>query len=142
LQFDIAFQMVLASRRFRARFAERVKSRGQTDSRWSALYMLSQHPEGLIQSELAELMGVQGPTLVRLLDALQENRLVSRHPAPGDRRANRIVIEEAGRQILLEIDAVASKLREEVFRKIPDEDLQVTLRSLELLSKSLEHARS
>jgi len=141
LEFDGAFNVVLASRRFRARFAERVKASGQTESRWSALYMLSAHPEGLIQSELAELMGVQGPTLVRLLDALEKLGLISRRPTPNDRRANRIVIEDAGRAVLEEIDEIAAKLRGEVFRKVSDDDMKATVRTLGILSKSLEAAR-
>lgn len=141
LEFDVAFNVVLASRRFRARFAERVKQSGQTEARWSALYMLAAHPEGLIQSELAELMGVQGPTLVRLLDALEKLGLISRHPTPNDRRANRLVIEDAGRAVLEEVDVIAAKLRAEVFRRVSDEDMKTTVRTLLTLSKSLEEAR-
>jgi MarR family transcriptional regulator, transcriptional regulator for hemolysin len=100
LQYEVAFKLALAARRFRARFAERVKSSTQTEARWSALYHLSREPRGLIQSELAERMGIQGPTLVRLIDALEAQSLVRRCSTPEDRRAKRVMILPAGEKMV------------------------------------------
>ncbi|OYX45721.1 MAG: hypothetical protein B7Y90_18465 [Alphaproteobacteria bacterium 32-64-14] len=138
LQIETFFKAALATRRFRARFAERVKSTSQTEARWSALYFLSNTPEGLIQSDLAERMGVQGPTLVRLLDALEAQQLVLRTEEPGDRRAKRVMIQPAGASIVAEVDAVAARMRDEVFSGVNDQDLATTLRVLDVVVSSLE----
>lgn len=138
LQLETFFKAALATRRFRARFAERVKSTSQTEARWSALYFLSHAPEGLIQSDLAERMGVQGPTLVRLLDALEAQELVKRTEAPGDRRAKRVKIQPAGESIIAEVDAVAAQMRDEVFAGVSDEDLATTLRVLDVIVSALD----
>jgi len=138
LQYDLAFVTVLAARRFRARFTERLKSQGQTDARWSALYILAEAPKGLIQADLAERMGVQSPTLVRLLDALERQGLIRRTSEPGDRRAKRVVIEEAGRQAVGGIDGVAARLRDEVFKGLTDEDLKNALYVLNRVAEALD----
>ncbi len=138
VQYDIAFKLALVSRRFRARFAERVKSSSQTEARWSALYQLAREPRGLIQSELAERMGIQGPTLVRLLDALEAQGLVRRLSVPEDRRAKRVIIKPAGKEMVREVDVVAAQLRDEAFAGIAMEDLCVTLRVLEKLGGTLD----
>lgn len=138
LLYDVAFKLALASRRLRARFTERLKSHDQTEARWSALYMLADAPSGLIQTELAERMGVEGPTLVRLLDALQAQGLISRRPSEHDRRAKVLVIEAAGRQLISEVDGVAAELRSEAFDGLSDADLRTTLRVLNLLALRLE----
>lgn len=144
LQIETFFRAALATRRFRARFAERVKSTSQTEARWSALYFLSHAPEGLIQSDLAERMGVQGPTLVRLLDALEAQHLVKRTEAAGDRRAKCVMIQPAGEAIIAEVDAVAAQMRDAVFAGVSDQDLATTMRVLDQVVSALEpeHVRS
>ena len=137
-QLGIMFRAALVTRRFRARFAEKVRSSAQTEARWSALYFLSHSPEGLIQTDLAERMGVQGPTLVRLLDALEEQGLVARRSAPEDRRVKRVVILPAGLEVVGEIDTVASDMRDSCFAGLSDEDLRTTLRVLDMVSHGLE----
>jgi MarR family transcriptional regulator for hemolysin len=140
LQYEVAFKLALVARRFRARFAERVKSSSQTEARWSALYQLAREPRGLIQSELAERMGIQGPTLVRLLDALEAQGLVCRLSTPEDRRAKRVMIQPAGEAMVKEVDVVAAQLREDTFAGVTIEELRITLQVLEKLGSALAPA--
>lgn len=137
LQYEVAIKLGLTSRRFRARFAERVKSSSQTEARWSALYQLSHEPGGLIQSELAERMGIQGPTLVRLLDALETQGLVQRFSTPEDRRAKRVIIQPEGERMVKEVDIVAAQLRDDAFTGLSMDELLVTLKVLDRLGLTL-----
>lgn len=137
-QLETFFRAAILTRRFRARFAERVKSTSQTEARWNALYHLSNAPQGLIQSDLAERMGVQGPTLVRLLDALEAQDLVRRTEAPGDRRAKLVLIQPAGERVIAEVDLIAAKMRDEVLAAVSDQDLTTTLRVLDIAVAALE----
>jgi MarR family transcriptional regulator for hemolysin len=137
LQFGVSFWVMQASRRWRARFTERMRDVGQTDARWSALYWLADAPGGLIQSELAERIGIAGPSLVKLLDILEAQGLVSRRIAPGDRRANVVLMEPAGRQALAEMDRIAEALRAEVFAGLSDSELCAALHVLEKLAARL-----
>lgn len=137
-QLETFFRAAILTRRFRARFAERVKSTSQTEARWNALYHLSNARQGLIQSDLAERMGVQGPTLVRLLDALEAQDLVRRTEAPGDRRAKLVLIQPEGDRIIAEVDLIAAKMRDEVLAAVSDQDLTTTLRVLDIAVAALE----
>lgn len=138
LQYDIAFRLAITARRFRARFAERAKTTSQTEARWTALYHLGREPGGLIQTELAERMGIQGPTLVRLIDALEAQGLVVRLSAPEDRRAKRVMIQPDGLRMVTEIDVVAAQLRTDAFAGIETDELLTTLKVLEKLNMALQ----
>ena len=141
LQLDLAYQIMLASRRWKARFTDLMKEEHQTDSRWSTLYFLADAPKGLTQSELAERLGIQGPTLVRLLDALERQGLVSRRALIGDRRAKLVFLEDEGRAVLTQIDQLAARLRDEVFSDFSDRDLLAASRMMERLCLRLDKAQ-
>lgn len=125
-EFEVVCRMVIAGRRWRSRLNERMKDHQQTDARWSALYGLSDSPDGVIQNELADRLGVKGPSLVKLLDALEAQGLVKRRAAAGDRRANQIVLEPRGREVLDEVDEIAAGLRAEMFAEFTDAELETT----------------
>ncbi len=138
IQFSVAFKIILVGRLWRARFIERAKAMGQTDARWTTLYMIADAKKGITQTDLAERVGVRGPTLVRLLDALEHQGLIFRDAASDDRRAKIISLRPKGRDVLAEIDRTAAQLRDELFATVSDEDLEATLRVLRTLSRQLE----
>ena len=51
---------------------ERLKDLGVTQARWFTMVCLQRGGGGLTQRELAHLMTIENPTLVRLLDSLEE----------------------------------------------------------------------
>jgi MarR family transcriptional regulator, transcriptional regulator for hemolysin len=141
-QFDLASALVMASHRFKTRFAERFKDQGQTLSRRNILSTLAATPEGMIQSELADRLGVQAPTMVKLLDGLERQGLISRQPVPGDRRAKLVVIEKAGLAVLSDIDGEASNMRNEMFQGVSDADLATVQSVLDIIVRRLDNAPS
>ena len=74
-------------RRWRTLLDARVKHLGLTQARWIALLHL-RHSGCRAQRDLADKIGVEGPTLVRLLDALQERGLIERLEALMGRRGS------------------------------------------------------
>jgi DNA-binding MarR family transcriptional regulator len=64
------------------------------------LYKLHAHGDSLRVTDLAELLGVDAPTVTRKIQQLERTELVSRHPDPDDRRATRIKLTRAGRRTL------------------------------------------
>lgn len=134
-QFNLIYKLVIAGRRWRARLSERLVGAGHTDATFSALYALASAPTGLNQTELAERMGVTGSSLVRLLDVLEMQGQIRREAMVGDRRANLIRLQPAGAEAVRELDAVADRLRDEIFDGISDERVtQLT----ELLDRLME----
>ena len=125
-EFEVVCKLIISGRRWRARFNEAMKGHQQTDARWGALYGLADSPDGVIQSELADRLGVKGPSLVKLLDALEAQGLVKRRAAAGDRRANEIVLQPLGRQVLAQVDEIAAELRSTIFAEFTDHQLETT----------------
>jgi MarR family transcriptional regulator, transcriptional regulator for hemolysin len=50
------------------------------------------------QHQLARALGIEGPTLTRHLDALEQAGLVVRNREPNDRRTVRVELTDAGRE--------------------------------------------
>jgi MarR family transcriptional regulator for hemolysin len=64
-----------------------------THLQWVVVQHIVEHP-GWRQTELADHMGIEGPSLVRVLDGLEHGGWVERRPCPDDRRAKRVYLKE------------------------------------------------
>ena len=65
----------------------------------SLLYKLHVHGDSRV-TDLADLLGIDAPTVTRKVQQLERDGLVARHPDPDDRRATRIQLTPAGRRTL------------------------------------------
>ena len=83
------------------------------------------------QKELARTMGIEGPSLVRLLDNLSEKKLIERRADPSDRRSKTIHLTAQAQPLLEELDQYAREVRSELFAEISDADLQTCVRVFE-----------
>ncbi|MBW7471860.1 MarR family transcriptional regulator [Marinobacter sp. M216] len=131
------FAVARVTRRWRKMLDERLKDLGVTQARWSTMVYLDKGGEGLTQRELASLMAIENPTLVRLLDSLEQQGLIERRPCPNDRRARRLHLTSAGRAFMDDLSERAEKLREQMLEGISDEDIECTVR---VFHKILENA--
>lgn len=75
-----------------------------------ALYYLFESDEGLVQRELAERIGIEGPTLVRLLDAMERDGWVIRVPSPNDRRQKVVKVTPKAQAAFAAMDETAREL--------------------------------
>jgi len=127
-QEAFGFQLGRLSRWWRSRLDEELKPLGLTQARWIVLVHLSRGGENMTQTELARFVEVEGPTLVRVLDALEEQDLIVRRPCDDDRRAKSILLTAKGRGLIARIDDVAAGLRRDLLAGIPTEELEQCLR--------------
>ncbi|WP_417565340.1 MarR family transcriptional regulator [Marinobacter sp.] len=131
------FAVARVTRRWRKMLDERLKDLGVTQARWSTMVYLEKGGEGLTQRELASLMAIENPTLVRLLDSLEQQGLIERRPCPNDRRARRLHLTDAGRAFMDDLSGRAEVLREEMLKGISDEEIECTVK---VFHKILENA--
>jgi MarR family transcriptional regulator for hemolysin len=80
------------------------------------------------QNALAEAVGIEGPSLVRLLDQLEAAGLVTRKEDTTDRRAKVLSLTDTGRSVVARIEADLDRLRKAVFSKVSASDLEASLR--------------
>ncbi|MFC3569625.1 MarR family transcriptional regulator [Paracoccus sp. TOH] len=130
--------LIELTRTLRAAFGARVEKHGLTYARARLLTTIGRH-EGASQAALAALMGIETPTLKRLLDALEEQGLAERRPIPEDGRKHAVFLTEAARiEPLLgfraEVDAALAE-------GIPAEDMAVTRRTLAQMARNAEKLR-
>ncbi|MES2339446.1 MAG: MarR family transcriptional regulator [Pseudomonadota bacterium] len=113
LPIEFVRECVLLSRKWRARVDEKMKASGMTLARSTVLYWVNEMPEGTSQREIADVVGVEGPTLVRLLHALESQGLIERVAIASDRRAKAIRLTAAAFPLLDEINRVAAETSRE-----------------------------
>jgi DNA-binding MarR family transcriptional regulator len=66
--------------------------------RFDLMAQLARHPEGLKMGELSRLMMVSGGNVTGITDQLEKDGLVERLTLPGDRRAWKVRLTDAGRE--------------------------------------------
>jgi MarR family transcriptional regulator for hemolysin len=86
----IGLRLFTASKAVRRGFDEALASAGGSIPAWLVLTNLKS-TDWRSQNELAQAVGIEGPTLTRHLDALERQGLVRRSPDASDRRA--VVVE-------------------------------------------------
>lgn len=136
-----ALQISRVSRAWRARLDERLRHTGLTQARWSALLLLARGAKGMTQRALAGQLGVEGPTVGRLLDALERQGLVERRAVKGDRRAYHIHLTSAARPVLKEINAIAAGLRRDLLEGVSTRRLAQCQAVLAEVAERLEKRR-
>jgi len=82
-----------------AEFRPILREHGITETQWRVLRALTT-AESLRASQLAALTLISGPSLTRILKALEKRRLISRRAEADDLRAARISITAAGRRLI------------------------------------------
>jgi MarR family transcriptional regulator for hemolysin len=124
--------------RNRVRFAmdEAFKPAGITDATWRTLFYLEQCGEAVAQKHLAEVMGIEGPSLVRLLDNLEAKDLIKRCPSQTDRRVKLVELTSAARELLIDLHRTASRVRAELLRDVSDAEINACLKVLECINRS------
>jgi MarR family transcriptional regulator for hemolysin len=73
---------------------------------------------------LADAVGIEGPSLVRLIDMLVRDKLVTRSEDPTDRRAKTIALTALGRAKAQDIEAIVKSLRAHLMEGVDARDLE------------------
>jgi DNA-binding MarR family transcriptional regulator len=96
VQLDDADVLVQLSRLVQGAFARIADRHDLTPVQGRLLCVLAQGPRGM--TELARCCGVEKAALTGLVDRAERRGLAERAPVPGDRRALRVLLTDAGRR--------------------------------------------
>lgn len=127
-QHRFGMQLAQMSRGWRAELDRRLADLGLSQARWLVLLHLARFEEAPTQRELAQSVGVEGPTLARLLDSLEAQGLVLRQAVVEDRRAKKIVLCATARPLIDKIETIATALRHELLVGIDEDELRICMR--------------
>jgi MarR family transcriptional regulator for hemolysin len=93
--------------------------------------------DGVRQGVLAEAMGVEGPSLVRVLDQLVAQGLIERREDAVDRRAKTLHLTAAGHALRERVEAMLVELRRRLFADVDEADLEACIRVFDSLKSTL-----
>ena len=120
---NLLYHLGLLTRRWRQVLDSEFQSVELTDATWRPLLHLDILGEGVRQKDLAGSIGIEGPTLVRLLDTLTAKGLIQRSEDVTDRRAKKLRLTPAGHLIVARIREIVTSLENELLRSFSDSEI-------------------
>jgi MarR family transcriptional regulator for hemolysin len=130
-----------SARGWRHALERQLRVTGVSQAGWSAVAAAAAMPRPPSQSELAQLLGVEGATMVTTIDRLAAAGLVERVPSATDRRVNLVVVTERGRVLAERVRRESEALRQQLLQRIGGERIAAAASVLEELQQMLEEAR-
>lgn len=121
---DFGFKLSQLARHWRWWLDARLSSEGLSQATWITLSYLNRGKDGMTQRELADFIGIQGPTLVRHLDTLEDMGLAERRQKEGDRRVRTVHLTDTAHQLMGRISARSADLASDMLAGISDEALE------------------
>jgi MarR family transcriptional regulator for hemolysin len=115
-----------------------LKYLGVSQASWMTIAVAAKAREPLSQSELADRLGVEGATMVAMVDRLVKAGLVKREPSTVDRRIKRVVVTEAGYRLFDAVKTEAAAVRKELLSKLDPRKLEAVTDVLEALQGMIE----
>ncbi|HEY0062531.1 MAG TPA: MarR family transcriptional regulator [Telluria sp.] len=105
-------------------------------SAWPVL-MISRLGDGVRPGVVASAVGIEAPSMVRIIDQLVAANLLLREDDPSDRRAKTLSLTAEGHRVAARLEAALIPFRREVFKDIPQADVDACLRVLSRIDSRL-----
>jgi len=126
------------ARSWRLAIDARLKDLGIGQAGWMTIAMIAKARQPPSQRELADLLGIEGPSVVSMLDRLERGGLVRREPSPNDRRVKLAHLTEDGRTLYARVRKEADAYRSSMLAGLPQETLLAAAELLEDLRARIE----
>ncbi len=107
-----------------------------TIEQWSILYHLWKE-DGLSQQELCNRTFRDKPSITRLVDNLEKQKLVKRVADKKDRRVNLVCLAEAGKQLQEATIEIANETMNEALAGVSKEDVELVKKTLQKVYDNL-----
>lgn len=96
---------------------------------FSVLSLVGRNP-GITSRQLCMTLGIQPPNLVGKLNGFQKRGLIERKPHPTDGRAMGLHLTPAGRTLMTEAEATATRLEQDVSNRLTAAEVRTLMRLL------------
>ena|SRR6185369_11145106 len=120
---NLLLRLTYLTRRWRKVLDTEFQSSGLTDATWRPLLHLHLLGEDIRQKDLAASLGIEGPSLVRLIDSLDAKGLIERSEDVRDRRAKLLRLTPEGLKLVDRIRKTVAGLEEGLFSSFSDNEL-------------------
>jgi MarR family transcriptional regulator, organic hydroperoxide resistance regulator len=109
------------ARSMAGQLAERMRPAGVGIGQWAVLLFLWAR-DGMSQADLSRVVAIEPPTMVRTIDRMVRDGLVTRVADPADGRISRIHLTERGRALRDELVPMAIAVNEATFARLTDRE--------------------
>lgn len=138
LQLRFSSALHTTARAWRQALDTRLKDLGVSQAGWMTIAMVAKADAELSQKQLADLLGVEGPTIVAMVDRLVTAGLVLRAPSPLDRRVKLIRLTDAGQALYGKVKQRADLFRSNLLSEVDQATLLAATTLLEQLQARIE----
>jgi MarR family transcriptional regulator for hemolysin len=130
LRRTVSSTLVVAARKWRRTSHGLLAAFNVSEACATPLLTASRLGSAVRQVTLADHIGIEGPSLVRLLDQLCAAGLMRRDTDPEDRRAKTVVLTDEGRAVTAKMEEELVMLRAQALKGVSRDDLEAALRVL------------
>jgi MarR family transcriptional regulator for hemolysin len=123
---NLLLHLARLTRRWRKVLDNEFRSHGLTDATWRPLFHLHSLGDGVRQKDLAASIGIEGPSLVRLVDTLLTKGLISRVEDSTDRRAKLLFLTPQGQSLVKKIQETVISVENELLGSFSEGEISRT----------------
>ena len=138
---NLLYRLALLTRRWRSLLDSEFQAAGLTDATWRPLLHLHILGDGVRQKDLAASVGIEGPSIVRLLDTLIMKGLIQRSEDVTDRRAKLLCLTPDGRLIVTRIQEIMTALENKMLGSFDDNEISQMAQFIQRLESNLDNLR-
>lgn len=112
---------------------------GLSQQQWTLLGVLHRNGQGMTMTELGKNLLVTKANMTGMIDRLERDGYVSRHPDQFDRRVTKVMLTEKGNEFMQKIEQPRNEFHAEMFQEFTDEELVQFNNYLEKFFKRLDY---
>ncbi|EFM55458.1 MarR family transcriptional regulator [Brucella sp. BO3] len=139
---EFAPLLASAARGWRKAFDAAMAEHGLSDAKAIPLITLLRHGDCIPQGVLAERVGIEGATIVRIVDELEKDGLIQRIVDDADRRVKLIQLTEDGRAVATQVEKSAARLRAQFLGGFDSQEVDVAMEVLRKLNEKFQNQPS
>jgi DNA-binding MarR family transcriptional regulator len=128
IEESLGYLINRAARVFAGRLAEELRPFDIGIGQWAVLLHLWSN-DGMTQAQLSRRVAIEQPTMVRTIDRMERDGLVTRSPDPNDGRVSRIALTDRGWRLRDQLVPLAADVNRTATTALTDDEV-ATLRSL------------
>jgi len=137
-QDSIGFIVKSTAKAFESAFDQQLRRKADiTVAQSRIIGTLALVKDGMTQKEIASTIGIEAPTIVPIIDKLEEQGIVIRRPDHNDRRNNMIFLtdkSEAKWELIIEC---AREIEKVSHQGLSEEELEITKRTLRKIAQNV-----
>ncbi|WP_273727064.1 MarR family winged helix-turn-helix transcriptional regulator [Brucella gallinifaecis] len=126
------------ARGWRKAFDTAMAEHNLSDAKALPLISLLRHGDCIPQGVLAERVGIEGATIVRVVDELEKDKLIQRIADDTDRRVKLIQLTDEGRELALKVDKTSARLRTAFLGDLDPDSVDIAMDVLRELNEKFQ----